>query len=258
MPQIIPSAEPFLFPGSRTGCLLIHGYTGAPKEMRWLGEYLAALGYSVLGIRLAGHATHIEDMRRSQWTDWVASVEDGYHILCGFTDRIYLIGLSTGGVLSLLMSTQLDVKGVVAISTPYRMSVGALAHFIWLVGRFWPYLPKSREAPGSGWFDKQAWKEHVSYDRTPVASVAEFTRLLAAMHNALPRVRVPVLLIHSEDDRFVVPENLDHVFEALPDSIDKTRLLVQHSGHVVTRDAAREQVFAATAQFIQRLESQSE
>lgn len=221
-----------------------------------MGEYLAARGYSVLGIRLAGHATRIEDMRRSHWTDWVASVEDGYHLLCGLTDRIYLVGLSMGGVLSLLMSTQLDVEGVVAISTPYRMSLGPLANFIWLIGKFWPYLPKSREAPGSGWFDKQAWKEHVSYERTPVASVAEFTKLLSSMHDALPWVRVPVLLIHSEDDRFVVPENLDQVFAALPDSIDKTRLLIQHSGHVVTRDAAREQVFAATAHFIQRLESQ--
>ncbi|HEX8991738.1 MAG TPA: alpha/beta fold hydrolase [Anaerolineales bacterium] len=255
MPEIIPTAEPFLFPGSRTGCLLIHGYTGAPKEMRWMGEYLAARGYSVLGIRLTGHATRIQDMRRSHWTDWVASVEDGYHLLCGLADRIYLVGLSMGGALSLLMSTRLHVNGVVAISTPYRLSIGPAANLVWLVGKFVPYAPKSREAPGSGWFDKQAGKEHISYDRTPVASVTELTRLLAAMRRALPHVGVPVLLIHSEDDRFVVPDNVDHIFEALPDSIDKTRVLVKNSGHVVTRDAAREKAFAATAQFILRLES---
>src|ERR1700690_3229103 len=114
--QIIPTAEPFLFPGSRTGCLLIHGFTGAPKEMRTMGEYLNQQNhYSCLGVRLNGHATQPEDMIRSNWSDWTASVEDGYHLLRGACDRIYLVGLSMGGVLSLLMSTRLDVAGVVAM-----------------------------------------------------------------------------------------------------------------------------------------------
>ncbi|HLA87386.1 MAG TPA: hypothetical protein VJL10_05165, partial [Anaerolineales bacterium] len=72
--QLIPTTEPFFFSGGRTGCLLIHGFTGTPKEMRWMGEYLNQQGLTCLGIRLAGHATHPEDMRRSRWTDWAASV----------------------------------------------------------------------------------------------------------------------------------------------------------------------------------------
>src|SRR5512147_3178945 len=113
MLQIIPTAEPFFFLGdsSKPACLLIHGFTGTPKEMRWMGEFLNRHGYTCLGIRLTGHATNPEDMIRSNWTDWVASVEDGYHLLRGFADHIYLVGLSMGGALALLMSTRLDVKG---------------------------------------------------------------------------------------------------------------------------------------------------
>src|SRR5512143_2591480 len=108
MPQIIPTAEPFLLLGdsSKPACLLIHGFTGAPKEMRWMGEYLHGRGYTCLGVRLAGHATRPEDMVRAHWTDWTASVEDGYHLLCGITSDIFLAGLSMGGVLSLLLSTR--------------------------------------------------------------------------------------------------------------------------------------------------------
>ena len=60
----IPTAEPFFFPGEKsTGVLLTHGFTGAPKEMRWMGEYLnREHGYPCLGVRLAGHATRPEDM----------------------------------------------------------------------------------------------------------------------------------------------------------------------------------------------------
>ena len=117
--QTIPTTEPFLLPGSRTGILLIHGFTGTPKEMRWMGEYLnRELGATCLGVRLAGHATRPKDMVRSRWTDWTASVEDGYNLLRGSTDAIFLVGLTMGGVLSLYMSTRLKVKGIVTMSAP--------------------------------------------------------------------------------------------------------------------------------------------
>ena len=38
-----------------------------------------------------------EDMIRSRYTDWIASIEDGYHLLKGITDNVFLIGLSMGG-----------------------------------------------------------------------------------------------------------------------------------------------------------------
>src|SRR5512134_2216381 len=123
MSQIIPTAEPFFFLGdsSKPACLLIHGFTGAPKEMRWMGDYLHQRGYTCLGVRLAGHATDPEDMVRARWTDWTASVEDGYQLLRGVTENIVLAGLSMGGVLALLMSTRLNVRGVVTMSAPARL-----------------------------------------------------------------------------------------------------------------------------------------
>jgi carboxylesterase len=257
MAQIITTAEPFLFPGSRTGCLLMHGFTGTPKEMRWMGEDLARRGFSVLGIRLAGHATQPPDMIRSRWTDWVASVEDGYHLLCGLADHIYLVGLSMGGVLSLLMSTRLPVKGVVAISTPWLISRDWRLPYVRLFSWAWPYLRKSPGPPNTGWYDTEAWKDHVSYPKNPVRSIAELDRLVTEMRRALPDVRVPVLLVHSQDDDYVLPENVDHIYEELTHAPEKTRLLVSNSGHVVTREPVRQQVFEAAAQFILRLESQA-
>jgi carboxylesterase len=252
--MIIPTAEPFLLPGQpgQPACLLIHGFTGAPKEMRWMGEYLNKQGFSVLGIRLAGHATRPADMIRSRYTDWMASVEDGYHLLRGLSDNIFLVGLSMGGVLSLLMSTKLDVRGVVAMSTLNQLPVDYPAWAMKLVSTVMPYHPKSDEAPGSDWFDQDMWKEHVSYPQNPVRSGAELKALLVELNAALPKVSVPVLLIHSKDDPYVSPENMPRIFERLG-TRDKEMLWVTGSGHVVTRDAAREQVFAAASAFIQRV-----
>jgi len=254
--MIVSTAEPFFFPGEpgQPGCLLIHGFTGAPKEMRWMGEYLSKQGFPSLGIRLAGHATRPEDMIRSRYTDWMISVEDGYHLLSGVTDSIYLVGLSMGGVLSLLMSTKLEVCGVVAMSTPYQMPVNYPNWLLRLMSNFVSYQPKSKEVPGASWFDKAAYAEHFSYPQNPVRSAAEFQLLLDEMRVALPKVDVPVLLIHSKNDTYVLPENMEPIYARLGTS-DKTKLYVTEAGHVVTRDAARDQVFEAASAFIQRIEA---
>lgn len=255
MPQIIPTAEPFLLLGdsSKPACLLIHGFTGAPKEMRWMGEYLHERGYTCLGVRLAGHATRIEDMIRSRWTDWTASVEDGYSLLRGLTRNVFLAGLSMGGVLSLLMSTRLEVQGVIAMSAPARLPND---YPVWLLegmSRFTKYQPKRSEEPGSGWFDQTAWQDHISYAHNPVRSAAELKKLILAMRAALPMVNVPVLLMHSKDETYVLPGNMQILYDGLVNAPERTQITLTGSGHVLTRDAARAQVFQAAAEFLQRI-----
>lgn len=264
--MIIPTAEPFFFPGKpkSPGCLLIHGFTGAPKEMRWMGEYLNRKhGFTCLGIRLTGHATCPEDLVRSRYTDWLASVEDGYHLLRGAADRIFLIGLSMGGILSLLMSTRLEacpegaarrIAGVVAMSTPYKLPDDPRLRFIRQIAWFLRFMPKNEKdvPPDKGWFDKEAWKQHVSYPANPVRSIGELLPLMAEMRAALPKVRVPVLLIHSQDDDYVVKDSMSLIYEHLGTS-DKKMLWVEGGGHVITEEPTREIVFKAAADFIKRV-----
>jgi len=257
MSQIIPTAEPFFFPGdsSKPACLLTHGFTGVPKEMRLMGEFLHKHGYACLGIRLSGHGTNPEDMIRSRYQDWMASVEDGYHLLRGISDRIVFIGLSMGGVLSLLMSTRLDVLGVTAISTPYKLKDDPRLPYVSLISWFKPYMSKSKERPGTGWFDQDAWKDHISYPQNPVRALGELNKLTAELRKALPLVKVPLLLIHSRDDSYVPPENMESIYAALKNAPDKKKVYLTGSGHVVTKDAAREQAFQLTLNFIQHFDN---
>ena len=218
-----------------------------------MGEFLNKNGFTCLGIRLTGHATDPEDMIRSNWTDWTASVEDGYSLLRSFTDNIFLVGLSMGAVLSLLMSTRLDVRGVVAMSAPYKLPDDPRLRKIDWIARIVPYMPKSDEEPGASWFDKEAWKGHISYPMNPVRSIGQLNKLLGEMRAALPKINVPVLLIHSRDDKYVAPENMEMIYNDLVNASDKTKLYITGSGHVVTRDAARRQVFESALEFIRRV-----
>jgi carboxylesterase len=248
--MIIPTAEPFFFPGNRIGCLLIHGYTGAPKEMRWMGEYLGNLGYTVLGLRLAGHATQPEDMSRMRWQDWVTSVEDGYYMLKGWVDQVFVVGLSMGGILSLLFASQHPVSGVVAMSTPYALPDDPRLPFIRIISVF---IPNVKQGP-SDWQNPEAAKDHVCYPYFPTRAVIQLRDLLSEMRSALPMVRVPVLLIHSKQDTGVVPHNAEQILAALG-SQDKQLFWVENSGHVIPREPDRYLAFKTTNEFIQRVRS---
>jgi carboxylesterase len=255
MPQTIPTAEPFFFPGSganaKIGCLVQHGFTGTPKEMRWLGEYLNRGGYTVCGMRLTGHATRPEDMIRSRYCDWLASVEDGYNLLRSCTEQVFLLGLSMGGILSLISASRLRVRGVVAMSTPYKLPDDPRLKYVKFLSKIKPYMPKNKEGPGAGWFG-EAWKQHVAYPQNPVRSVAELNELLGLMRRSLPQVLVPVLLISSRDDHYIVEGSMDSIFAELG-TTDKQKVWIEGSGHVITEEPQREVVFKAAADFIERV-----
>jgi carboxylesterase len=177
-------------------------------------------------------------------------------MLRGSVERVVIIGLSMGGVLALLSCTRLNAAGVISISTPYSLPPDPRLKFVKLWSLVHPFRRKNNLPPGAGWFDKQAFRNHVSYSMNPVRSIGELDTLLSEMRLVLPQVEIPVLLIHSRDDSYVLPENLEQVYAALG-TRDKEKLLVTGSGHVATEDAARGEIFEAALKFIRRIEGQS-
>jgi len=245
--MIIQSAEPFLYPGNEIGCLLIHGFTGTPKEMRWMGEYLAEQGYSVLGIRLAGHATKIDDLDHTSWQDWTASVEDGYHLLKGMCKDVFVMGLSLGGVLALYHAAHFPVTGGVAMSTPYVLPPDPRSRFIKPLSMFFRNIPKGPP----DWHNQEAAEGHIDYPAYPTKGILQLDAMVSELRSALSEVKVPVLLIHWHTDRGVAPENMNRIYDALG-SEEKSKLWLDDSGHVITREPEREIVFKAVAEFIEQ------
>ena len=71
-------AKPLFFKGGSEGVLLIHGYTGAPGEMRLLGEFLHSRGYTVLGVLLPGHCEPASVLAKRTFADWYDEVKRGF------------------------------------------------------------------------------------------------------------------------------------------------------------------------------------
>ena len=98
---LTPGGDPFFLPGGDVSCLVIHGFTSTPLEMRWLGKHLNEQGYSVYGPRLTGHGRTAQALRGVRWPHWVADVLSGIVMLRERYEKVFLVGLSMGGALAL-------------------------------------------------------------------------------------------------------------------------------------------------------------
>jgi carboxylesterase len=243
----LPGSEPFLFQGGRTGCLLLHGFTAAPQEMARLGAHLANHGYTALGPRLAGHGTSLDDLARTRWPDWLASAQDGLELLRGQCDRIVVMGMSMGGLLSILLAAEHRPAGLVLMSTPITLIDSPLRPFLKPLSWIVPRIPKGPP----DWFDPSALAERVAYSAYSTRAAAEVQELTLQARAALPRVTSPTLILHSRDDAFIVPENAELILSEAGAKQKQLRM-VEGSNHLITLDAAREQVFEACLTFVRR------
>ena len=243
----VPGAEPFFLPAGKTGCLLVHGFTGTPKEMRLMGDALNQQGITVYGVRLAGHGTDIKDMSRMRWRDWLTSVEDGLHLLRGCCDHVFIAGLSMGGLLSLLAASYLPLDGAIVMSTPYQIEADWRIKIAKPLSLLVPFVDKGR----SDTVDKETARTHIDYPAYPTRSIAELMDLIKAVHANLKYIHIPVLMINSRSDR-KVPESHQQWYTSHFQGNDLETLMLAESGHVITEDVEREIVFARALDFIHK------
>jgi carboxylesterase len=241
----------FRFDGGETGCLLTHGFTGSPFEMRELGEFLAGKGLTVLCRPLPGHGTSPEDMLKTTWNDWYQASIENLAELSRSCRQVFLCGMSMGGTLSLHMAAhyakQYKVAGVAAYGAP-----------VYLKNILLPLLPLAKKVitykpPGtSDVADPVARDNQESYNHTPLACVSSLLELLAHVQGDLQDVTVPVLLIQSKKDNTVHPPNV-HLIHRLLAAEDKTVVEVDRSYHVITVDYDKDIVKDRTYGFIRRI-----
>ncbi|MBP2628845.1 MAG: Carboxylesterase [Firmicutes bacterium] len=236
-------AEPFFLPGGAYGVLLIHGFTGSPSEVRLLGDFLHKEGYTVLAPRLSGHGTTVEEMASTKWPHWYSTVEDAYHILRAMCNSIAVIGLSMGGLLALKLATEYQVERLVSLSTPIFIADKRL-DMLPVYRMFRDFVPKKRRI-----YADVDPKYSVCYASTPLSSLSSLINLIEHVENLLPTIHEPLLIVQGRQDRTVQPRSAEYIYDMIA-SNEKTLMWLEKSGHIVTIDIEREQIFRKIADFL--------
>ena len=237
-------------PRSDTSCLLIHGFTSWPEEMRWLGADLARHEHTVLGVRLPGHATVPGDLRRVRAEDWLMAVEEGVSLLHQMSDAVFVVGFSLGGALALIAAAQIPVRGVVAMATPCEPTSLAtkLCALAGSTVPIWRRFPDARPHPELGNRHQEVYPAYAVY---PAYVRRQLVRVQELLGRSLPRVDAPVLIVHSKDDPVVDAECAERIYAQLG-TADKRILRLDGFGHSVVRAARRSELFDDIADFIDR------
>jgi carboxylesterase len=89
----------------------------------------------------------------------------------------------------------------------------------------------------------------VRYDLWSSAGVAQLFVLANYVDSQLPQVSAPLLLIYSQGDKTAGVAQCEHIAGRVSSTIIEQHVL-ERSGHIVTQDVDREQVFAWVEEFV--------
>ncbi len=104
-----PEHEAFTFSGgdgAETGALLIHGFMGSPKELRPLGNALAAAEIDAHGILLPGFGAEIARLGAVRRGEWIEAASHAWDEIAGRYRRTILLGFSMGGAVALHLAVR--------------------------------------------------------------------------------------------------------------------------------------------------------
>ncbi|MDR3640475.1 MAG: alpha/beta fold hydrolase [Humidesulfovibrio sp.] len=258
----------FLYEGGADGVLLIHGLTGTPTEMKFVGKGLARTGFTVYGMQLAGHCGTEADLLATSWHDWSASVEQAYAVLAQRCERVFVAGLSVGAVLALHLAAQNPKKiaGLGLYSTTLRYDGWAIPRLSFLLplvlclpfGKRYHFV----ESHPYGIKDERLRKRVVAnmfsgnsgeagLSGTPGMSLRELWKLVAAVKKEMPAITTPALIVHSSIDDVTSTWNARYVQRHLG---GPTRtVLLDNCYHMITVDQQRREVAECTAQYFHSL-----
>ncbi|MGB0620435.1 MAG: alpha/beta hydrolase [Myxococcota bacterium] len=240
-------------PEHETGAaaLCLHGLTGTPYEVRPVAEALSKRGIRSKGIWMAGHNGTVDDLAATHRDEWVDVAREALEDLRRRHDRVFLVGVSMGGLTSLRLAQTAEVDGLVVIGVPLVLAppVPQLLPLLPLIRLF----AKGRAKGVSDLADPEARARHPHFPMMPFDAVRELVRLQGEVIPDLGRITAPILVAHGERDKTAAPKDATEIHRAVATAdADKELFLLARSGHVVPVDYDGPALCAAAADFLSR------
>jgi carboxylesterase len=251
----------FFFPGAGAdgagvSALLIHGLTGTPYEMRYLGERLAARSVRVRGVKLAGHAGMPEELGPVSYDNWYESVVNGLEELRQYDEPVVVVGLSMGAVLSARLAADQgeSVAGLALLAPAFFLPTStsiALRGLRGILGsitdRIYLHNPGTSDI-----HDAAARSIHPNCRLMPLSAPMKLLDLSALVRPMLSRITQPALVMHARRDHTCpMRKNVDYVMKHLG-SVEKRAVELDESYHVITVDSEKERLVDEVAGFVER------
>lgn len=223
-------------------CLLVHGFTGTPWDVRPLGEALAAGGFRVRGLRLPGHGTTPEAMLSAGAGDWLAACEEG---LAAFREpRVAVVGLSMGALLAVVLAARHPdrVQALVGLAPAVRFKarltrgLRALRPLsLALVEKLHPWVHKST----TDLLDPLARAAAPVLAAWPTRRLRDLWDVQDLARASARSVQAPVLLVVARQDHVVDVEGARELSRQLTHARSVRFIELDEGAHIMPRDEGR-------------------
>jgi len=257
--------------------LLIHGITGTPSEMRYLGKGLNRAGYTVACNTLPRHCSSLGELKRVTWQQIYSFCAGDLHRLKEQYDRVYVGGLSMGALMAVRLAHEFpdEVSGIIALAPTLFYDGWALPKkrvFMYLTWHIpfirnavniregWPYGLKDEYSRAHiERFYKQAKAR--DFDQKvlifgspffPLACLYQHHLFTKVVKQVLSSVKSPILIIHAREDDMTSPRNAQYLYERIGSS-RKSLVMLEDSYHMITIDQEKEKVIAEAVKFLDGL-----
>jgi carboxylesterase len=199
-----PEARPFRLDGTNGEAVVaVHGFTGIPGHFTPLAGFLNEHGYTVNVPLVSGHGVDPEHLADADRAGWLESV---LHAVNAVADhrRVHLVGLSLGGLLSILAAPRTAAATITTINSPILVRDKRL-YLAPMVHRVVPPMDWS-DQPTPQLDDEVAhlWQTLPGYH---ASSAAELTKTIVVAYRTARRLRRPSLVIQSRTDESVDPRS---------------------------------------------------
>jgi carboxylesterase len=245
---------PFDLGQGEDACLLLHGFTGSPWDVRPLGEALAARGMRVVAPRLPGHGTTPQALLHVTWRDWQAAAESALHALHGHRS-VFVAGLSMGALLALgLAARNPESVRALALVAPAVRFQGPRMFLIRQLART-PVLEWAHpwaEKTGTDISDPEVLAEAPILPAFPVARLRDLCTLQNLAVRDVAHVRCPTLVAVAEQDHVVDPEGGRWLARRLTAAPSVRFLSLRDGYHVIPRDTAGPLLAAEVGSFLEQ------
>jgi carboxylesterase len=251
----LEKTAPFELGRGEDACLLLHGFTGSPWDVRPLGEALAARGLYVRAIQLPGHGTTPEALLHVSHRDWLQAAA---HALLALRDyrRTFVAGLSMGALLALRLAADYPerVQGLALVAPAVRFQgpkmwlLKRLRH-AGLLERVKPWVEKT----GTDLSDPAALAEAPILPAFPSVRLQDLWTLQDEAMETLPRVRCPALVAVAEQDHVVDPAGGRLLVRGLTASPQVRYISLKDGFHIIPRDKGGPLLASEVGSFLERL-----
>ncbi|MGM9923025.1 MAG: alpha/beta hydrolase [Bacillus sp. (in: firmicutes)] len=216
-----------------TGCLCLHGFTGAPFEVEPLADYLRLhTDWEIAVPTLPGHGEGA-DLKSVCYKDWIACAEESLRELFASCKTVYVVGFSMGGIIACHLASRYPVDKLVLLS--------AAAKYISPKQIALDTMEVIKDSVQGNLKENDLYLRYTNkIKKTPLYATAQFRELVAANAGVFADLSIPVFIAQGRKDGIVPVKTASFLCKSIASEykivyIDEdAKHLICHSPHSET------------------------